>query len=138
MEAGSYKIISGLNKRELGVLPVAGSLTRNADDYLYAPVSQAFFEPVVGSETGEAKVILTGEFTNSCMKVSEVKVSIEPKVLVILPISEALATNELEGCRTGKFPFRKEVMVNGLKAGSYLLHIRALNATAVNKVVEVY
>ncbi len=138
LEAGDYKIISGINQSEIGRLPVMAAKTSSPDDFIYAPVSQAYFEQLPEGESADAKVVLTGEYTNSCLGISDVKVTLEPKVVVLQPITVMNQKLENPNCKNGKFPFKHEVLVKGLKPSSYLLHVRALNATAVNQVVEVY
>lgn len=63
------------------------------------------------------------------------KVIVEPKVIVLQPISQLTTGSD---CKDGQFAFKQVVDVKGLKAGSYLLHVRTLNATAVNVVVQTY
>lgn len=127
---GNYEIVQAIDKTKLGVIPVRKSFTSNPDDYLYAPISQAFFR----QKGAVAEIYLTGSFSNSCMTLKEVKVSVEPKVIVVQPIAEM---NEGTNCQTGSYSFEKMTRVELVPAGRYLLHIRSMNSKAVNTLVDV-
>jgi hypothetical protein len=109
---------------------VRQSTTDNTDDYLYAPISQAYYSQ---SKTGRT-IILTGEFSNSCMTLTSVKVDIQPEVIVLQPISDMA---NRANCTAGQFPFSKTVDINAAKPGRYLLHVRSLNGNAVNSLIDV-
>ena len=130
LRQGNYKIVQ-LDK-PLGEVRVRGATVAEADDYLYAPVSQAYLQ-----NNGTSKVVtIEGIFRNSCLALKEVKVDVQKQAIVILPISD-LKEPEGQPCVKGKYPFSASVAVGDLKPGKYLLHVRSLNARAINTLVEV-
>lgn len=132
LKAGNYEVVQKTLGTEtfLGDVQVRVATNAAPDDYLYAPVHQAYFE---NKSVGRATVKLAGEFTNSCMKLADVIVSVQPKVIVLQPISQI---EERVGCREGKFTYEREVQITNLKPGRYLLHVRSLNGKAINTLVD--
>jgi hypothetical protein len=130
LKAGTWKIVQANGASELGEIKVLPALTQNPDDYLYAPISQAYFRQV-GSG---AEIVLSGEFPSSCLSLDQVKVEVQPDVIVIQPIAK-MATGPT--CKDGSFPFSKVVPVNSIKTGRYLLHVRSMNGNAINTLVSV-
>lgn len=126
---GTYDIVQA-DGSKLGSLPVSKAFTDNADDHLYAPISQAFFR----QKGAVSEIYITGQFPNSCMKLDEVKVTVEKTVIVVQPIAKVEQTRD---CKDGKFQFEKLVKVEMIPAGRYLLHVRSMNAKAVNSLVDV-
>ena len=127
MNVGEYRVLQG--SANLGKLQIAAATSSSADDFLYAPISQAYFEKV--DQYHQVKI--SGEFKNSCMKLVDVLFNIEDDVIVLQPISEL---EDGEACAEGTFPFESAVILENLPAGRYLLHIRSLNAKAVNSLVN--
>lgn len=130
LKPGKWEFVQANTANRLGVVEVSTAIKESADDYLYAPVSQAFFQQV----NGKNEVLLSGEFTNSCLSVEEVKVSVQPEALVIQPIAKLAETTD---CKNGKFPFSKTITVGAMESGKYLLHVRSMNGNAVNSIVSV-
>jgi hypothetical protein len=133
LKAGTYQVIQEVMGEQsvLGPMKVRVATNSAADDYLYAPVSQAYYEKKQGER---ATVKVSGEFTNSCMKLADVMVSVQPNVIVLQPIS---ALQDRGDCVQGKFPFEKQVQLPNVKTGRYLLHVRSLNGKSVNTLVDV-
>ena len=130
LQPGRYEIIQAEDQLALGSIPVARTTSLNPDDYMYAPISQAFYR-----ESGnQREILLSGEFPNSCMAMKEVRIHFDPNVIVVQPIAEM---TEAANCVDGKFPFTKRVAVNGVKSGRHLLHVRSMNAKAINTLVFV-
>lgn len=129
LKPGKWEVLQGPQAERLGEINVRAAITDSADDFLYAPVSQAFFQQ---KGTG-AEVLIAGEFSNSCMTLDNVQVTIEPEVLVLQPIAKMASTG---ACKDGQFPFNKKVSVKILPAGRYLLHVRSMNGNAVNTLVD--
>ncbi len=127
--AGDYNVKSETGT-EYGKLRVKDARTNNEDDYLYAPVSQAYYK----WDGKQNVVMISGRFANSCMSLGDVLVDVQPNVVVIQPIAKVL---DVPHCKDGSFPFEKSIVVKGLKKGRYLLHVRSLNGKAVNNIVEV-
>lgn len=130
LKAGTYTITQGNPVEEIGKIEARPAVVRTPDDFTYAPISQAYFRNQGTINT----VSLSGEFSNSCMKLKEVKFDVQEKVLVVQPISEM---TESETCLEGSFPFESDTEVGPMKPGRYLLHVRSLNGKAVNNLVDV-
>lgn len=130
LKAGTYTITQGEQAEEIGKIEAKPAVTNVPDDFIYAPVSQAYFRNLGTTNT----VSLSGEFSNSCMKLKEVKFDIQPQVLVVQPISEL---TESATCVEGSFPFEGDTEVGPMKPGRYLLHVRSMNGKAVNNLVDV-
>ncbi|MEQ1877273.1 MAG: hypothetical protein ABL958_11540 [Bdellovibrionia bacterium] len=131
LEAGKYKIVQGVEQAPLGEVAIRVAANSSPDDYFYAPINQAY----VTVENGNASVKLSGVFTNSCMKLASVMTNVQTKVLVVQPIAELAEGSD---CQQGEYPFVKDVVVEGVKPGRYLLHVRSLNSKAVNTLFDVY
>jgi hypothetical protein len=135
--AGDYTIVgeeSAANNRDkvLGTIKVKEAVKEEADDFLYAPISQAFIRQ---SETaGNAEIVLQGDFPSNCMVLEEVKTSFQGNnVIVVQPIAKMEDRN---GCLRGRYPFSKVINVGDIKADRYLLHVRSLNAKAINTLID--
>ncbi len=129
LKSGKWDILQGNTEKRLGTVVISTAVNQTADDFQYAPVSQAFFQQV----DGRNEVLLSGEFTNSCLVIQDVKVSVEPEAIVIQPIAQL---NDGPDCKMGRFPFLKTLNVGSLKPGKYLLHVRSMNGNAVNTIVS--
>ncbi len=129
--AGTYRVYQDPRGTayDLGTLQVGVATSSDADDFLYAPVSQAYAE----TKNGKTTIRVTGSFTDSCMKLVDVMVKPQPRVLVVQPIAEK---EERADCAAGNFPFDRSVEVAGVRRGRYLLHVRSLNGKAFNHLVD--
>lgn len=130
LEPGTYTILHEGGGNLLGTVSIAQAKKDTPDEFLYAPISQAFFK----QDGLTSEIIITGDFPSSCMSLDNVKVTLEPKVIVLQPIA-ALA--DRTDCVAGKFPFSKVVKVDLIPKGRYLLHVRSMNAKAINTLVDV-
>lgn len=133
LNAGRYQVIQeGAYSAELGKLNIRLATNSSADDLLYAPVSQAFWQ----SKDGHNRVTIKGAFTNSCWKLKTVRVDVQEdtKVVVIQPESEI---TENAACADVMVPFESTVEIDNMPKGRYLLHVRSTNAKAVNNLVDV-
>ena len=74
LSPGAWEIVQGPQADKLGAITIRKAITDSPDDFLYAPISQAFFQQKAAS----AEVLIAGEFPNSCMTLDDVKVTIEP------------------------------------------------------------
>jgi hypothetical protein len=130
LKPGTWEVVQGPNSEKLGQITIRSANRREADDFLYAPISQAFFQ-----QKGDvSRIVLTGEFTNDCFAIERVKTSVQPDVLVIQPIARL---RERANCKSGHFPFSKVVELEGVPQGRYLLHVRSMNGNAINTLVQV-
>ena len=125
---GNWEIIQGTLPAKIGSVQIRQSVTDAADDFLYAPVSQAFFH----NNNGSGQVNVTGEFTNDCLSIDEIKFTIEANVIAVQPIAK-MSTDKI--CKDGLFPFSKTVLLGPLPASKYLLHVRTVNGNAINSIV---
>lgn len=130
LKGGDYTILRANSNEELGELHVNQATTRSADDFLYAPVEQAYLHQKNGKKT----IYLTGQFPMDCMKLQEVKATINKDVIVLQPIA---AMNEGASCKQGQFPFEASVDVSTASKGRYLIHVRSMNGKAVNSLVDI-
>jgi len=130
LKEGTYKVKEALNPEVLGSINVRAATKPEADDYLYAPITQAFFK----SQGSSNLVQLSGEFPLSCMKIKNVLFDKQPDVLVVQPIVEL---DHSVPCKDGKFHFENLSDVGPLTKGNYLLHVRSMNGKSVNTVVTV-
>jgi hypothetical protein len=129
LPAGNWDIIQASDNSRLAKMKVRPATTESADDYIYAPISQAFFR----QKGSSAEIYLTGDFPNSCFDLSEVRITVEKDVIVVQPISTA---NIHGGCTNGKFSFSRVTQIDLVPPGRYLLHVRSMNAKAINTLVD--
>jgi hypothetical protein len=130
LKPGQWEVIQASSSERLGTVSVKAATRESPDDFLYAPVSQAFLRQR-GMIT---EVLLAGSFPNSCFSLDTVKVTIEPEVLVLQPIAKVKKT---QGCVDGSYPYSKVVSIPLVSKGRYLLHVRSMNGNAVNSLVDV-
>lgn len=131
VKRGNYSVstVSGMTKETLAVKP---STKKQPDDYLYAPVEKAQIETL---GNGQLRAILSGRFTNNCLKIDQVKVTNSGKTIEVLPIMKREEQTENgDTCKKSLVSFEEKVMLPELKAGRYLLHVRTLNGHSVNEV----
>ncbi len=128
--AGTWEVIQGSGPTKLGAISIRETVGKNADDYLYAPVSQAFYH----QQGAISKIVVSGDFPSDCFKLEQVKMTVEPSVLVLQPVVQFESRVD---CKEGKFPFVREIVVNAVPAGRYLLHVRSLNGNSVNSLVDI-
>ena len=125
---GNWEILQGNLHTKIGSVQIKKSVTDAADDFLYAPVSQAYCD----KNNGTGQLRITGEFTNECLTIEEIKVTIEANVIAIQPIAK-MSTDKK--CEVGLFPFSKTVSLGFVPSGKYLLHVRTLNGNAINSII---
>lgn len=130
LQKGDYKLIQATDGKVLGTIPVKQATTDAPDDYLYAPVSQAYFKGGVGG----GRLTIAGNYPNNCMMVDQVKIDVQPDVIVVQPIAKI---EKRRDCKDGSFPFTNTTMLNFMKSGHYLLHVRSMNSKSINNLVDV-
>ena len=142
LTAGQYDIFvqsEAGETQKTGVLNVATSAGKGQDDYYYAPVSEAFLENYP-TESGDVTLVLRGTFTNTCMRIKEVKmIQNVPNVYEVLPIMTDNG-DELNapGCKPTSESFTERVTVKSAAKGKALFHVRALSGKAVNVVGDLF
>lgn len=125
---GSYEVVAGTATERLTVKEATKA---GPDDYLYAPVDAARVE--------KQTAILSGRFTNSCLKIDSVQRNHTSKTVQVLPIMKLLTPTEAgKECVAGEFPFEQKVSLADLKLdnGRHLLHVRSLDGQSINTVFK--
>lgn len=130
LKKGTYSIVQGQEERQIGHITIHAAIKPEADDYMYAPITQAFFK----SDGITNHVFLTGNFPLSCMKLKEVKTHVQSDVFVLQPIVEI---DKSVPCAEGEYPFETSVNAGALKQGRYLIHVRSMNGKSINSLVDV-
>jgi hypothetical protein len=130
VKPGKYRVVEIVGGKTIGQMPVAEARTEAADDFLYASVSQAFLD--VAGRT--PRVVLAGEFNNTCMEMADIKTFVQGNTIVVLPIAKM---NNRGLCKPGRAPFQHVIPVEVHRSGRYLLHVRSLNGNAINMLVDV-
>lgn len=129
LRSGVYDLVQATDGRKLGEIPVAVATTEEPDDYLYAPVEQAFFR----DQGRSGQLIIAGHFPNDCWILDEVRVRVGDDVIVVQPIAKI---ERRRTCQEGSYPFHNISMIDFVQKGRYLLHVRSANAKSVNSMVE--
>lgn len=128
LPAGLWQVVLTDGKK-LGEIEVKPTLSPEPDDFLYAPISQAYVRQS-GSRTN---LYLNGSFPNECMSIQDVKITITEDAIMVQPIAVMA-----EGACTGApKSFTKLVKLPAVKAGRYLLHVRSINGNAINTLIDV-
>jgi hypothetical protein len=130
LDAKDYQILDAKSGDALGTLSVTRAINPGPDDYLYAPVTDARVET---KSEEERVLIVEGVFNNSCFGMDNIKVDVQAKVVVVLPIAKE---TQGEACKEGKFAFKIEQPLPKLNFGRYLLHVRSMNGQAINKLFD--
>ncbi len=130
VKAGAYTVVDTVSGKTLGEVPVLRSTKPESDDFLYAPVTDASVIEVNKRPT----LVLTGTFTDRCTKLKEVRIDYQKETVVVLPIAEHVNARGECGAQLKRFQHTEPLNV-GL-TGTFLLHVRAMNGKAINKVVE--
>lgn len=128
LPSGRYSVVAEDDRGEftkVSELEIAMATKREPDDYLYAPVEEAAMR---GLTLG-----LRGTFTNTCMKMQEIKVVQKSRdVIEVLPI----VVMSSENCQRERRPFTAKIELHPRVSGRYLIHVRSLNGQALNLVQD--
>ncbi len=128
---GQYDVVNE-DDESIGTLPVKKAITASADEHLYSPVTDS---RVQLDENEVPYVHVEGEFSNSCMRMKELRVFADGKrVVTVLPISEKVSANN---CVAGSFRFDEKLELPKMPKGKYLLNTRSLNGEAIYRLFEV-
>ena len=130
--SGSYRVTDGATGKSLGHIGVIRARTPNADDYLYAPVSDAW---VLRGSDRKDKIVLNGVFTNNCVSLQNVRIMVDDDVISVLPIAQQESRPD---CHSGNFPYQFVQTYPRPTKGRYLLYVRSLEGLAIQKVIDVY
>jgi hypothetical protein len=129
VQPGRYQVIQASGQR-LGFLNVNLAVSSAADDYLYAPISQAYIKNV----NGRVALTLSGVYTNSCMKIKKIIANVQDNVVTVQPVAMLLPT--AANCIHGRFPFEETTNIQIPRSGRYLLHVRSLNGESINTLFD--
>lgn len=131
LKEGNYAVKDHASGKTLGTVPVLRAKSLTPDDYLYAPVTDAYV-----SDQGEGKHSLTfrGNFTDRCTRLKDVQIHYYDEVIVVQPIAEHIGTPP--NCGHELVRFQHSVpLKEGLK-GVRLLHVRVMDGQAINRFVD--
>jgi hypothetical protein len=129
---GDYRVLDAASGNTLAQLPVTQGTTAGPDDFTYAPVSDAYV--VNDPDTGKHMLALTGSFGDRCSDFENIKVNVKNDVIIVQPVLARIAD---VSCAPEKVRFLKTVELSSdVKDGMYMLHVRALNGQAINKLVD--
>jgi hypothetical protein len=141
LKPGEYRVIvADAPDTPTTTLTVAAATTSDADDFLYAPVEQA---GLAADADGTMTLTLEGVYPYmfvGCMVMDEVRIDETPgHILVVRPIATTAGDDD-EGCRnqaaSKKFVVKQAVDFP-LTAAEYLLHVRVLAGSSVNRLIEI-
>lgn len=127
LQPGTYQVMQSAG-RYLGRLNVTMATQHAPDDFLYAPVSQAYAR----NANGKIAITLSGTFTNSCMRFQKIAANIQGNVITVQPI----AYMAQGPCANGRYPFEQGTTVSAPQVGRYLLHVRSLNGNSINTLFD--
>lgn len=131
LPSGDWKVVDANNGKYLGALKVAASQNPGPDDFLYAPVSDAYVQE---DASGKKALCLNGTYSDRCTKLKEVKLNYTSDVIIVQPVAEHLG--EERDCAGAATRFSHcEALPSGL-IGEFLLHVRSMNGQAINKIVD--
>ncbi len=128
---GDFDIKS--NGELLETFEITESTNAGPDDHLYFPVESV---NIVKSETGDKlNAVIKGRFTNTCMKLGEVKIIDTGKTKQILPM---ITMDDRTDCMDDDMPVSWMIELPDSDPGRYLAHTRSLNGKAVNTMYSEY
>lgn len=108
-------------------LSVRAATRADEDDQMYAPVEQAYIDL---KDIDEPKLVISGKFTNSCMKLKTVEFErMTDDILNVLPIATFIHQKE---CKSRLVPFHKTINLPRNLYGNSLIHIRSMGGHSVN------
>mgnify|MGYP003683147267 CR=1 FL=1 len=138
LKKGTYTVSYNNDPSVEEKLEVKERTTESPDDFLYAPVKNAFID--VNFDSGKQVLKLQGTFPHmfiGCMVLKDVRVNSNPSdVLVVQPIAEIVdgpICDEQAADRSFKF-------TKGLKKPFYgegLLHVRTLEGKSLNRYLDI-
>jgi hypothetical protein len=137
LRAGRYALVAkleGKGEYRRGELPVGVARRSGPDDHDYAQVTDAVVSGLEPGGTPELR--LFGTFHLTCVRLQEVRTIYDaPNVIEVLPIIEVSPDVP---CAYPFLPiqFRRTVRLERKWHGPVLIHVRSVEGSAVNRVVE--
>jgi len=131
LDSGDWSIVDANNNQTIGHLSVGIAKNPGPDDFLYAPVSDAYIR---SDAAGKKELCLTGNFSDRCTTLKKVEINYSKDVIVVQPIAEHDSAQR--DCGTAPVRFSHcEALPDGI-VGFMLLHVRSMNGQAINKIVD--
>jgi hypothetical protein len=131
LREGAFSVADGTSGTVLGKVVVTRATNPGPDDYLYAPIGDAYVSQL---ENGQNNLILSGNFSDRCSSFEDVKVAVNDRVIVVQPI---IKRDSALSCPAEKNRFQKVIPLSPTIKGLYLLHVRSLDGQAINKMVDI-
>ena len=132
LHAADYSVVDAATQKNLGHLKVSRATTTSPDDFLYAPVEDAYTR----EEDGTHYLYLKGNFPNRCMHVDQIQMHYYPDVIVVQAIART-DNPDRNSCGSTPVRFQQRVPIKAGVQGTFLLHVRVMNGQAINKLVEI-
>lgn len=138
LAAGNYKVtVKGSDIQE--TMRIGQSIVSSPDQYIYAQVDNAFLISAKSFDEGAAqKVKLVGAYPYTfvgCAVMDRVEIiHVREDILEVLPILKLLENDP--ACERESNDFEVEANVSSELIGEGLLHVRSVNGSSVNKVVQ--
>lgn len=136
LKVGDYKFdyqsVGGKDRTR--ALAVSKATTTHIDSKPYAAVTNVI-APDLADVNSEIKVTLSGVLNSTCTEIDDVKVERQDDTFVVLP---TIKVRPGVFCAQMLIPFVREVNIGRAKLGHTLVHVRSMNGSAVNRVVEVF
>lgn len=136
LDEGDYTVQYKGDTSVTAALSVAKSKTESPDDFLYAPIENAWLDQ--DQATGKQSIVLQGTYPLwfvGCQVMKNIQVENQGEVLVVLPVTEVVDT---EACHPGIYDPRF-VIRKGLSSkfeGDGLLHVRTMHSHSVNRFIS--
>lgn len=130
---GDYQLRDKTSGKILGSLPIARAKSASADEFLYAPVEQAY----VRVEPGKNTVVLSGFFLDPCTKIKDVIVTYSKTndVIMVQPIA-VHDSKSPQGCAPRRNPYTHLVPISDGLRCTQLLHVRTLDGQSLNRLTS--
>lgn len=133
VRAAKQNIIDTKSEKPIAEILVTQAKDAAVDDFMYAPVSEAF----ILKENGASVLHMVGNLPSKSIRIKEIKVSPFPDVVVVQPIVEAVPGLQPIWELVSEFAprphFHVKKALTDLPKGVYLLHIRTMNGKAINQ-----
>lgn len=135
LSEGAYTIVyKSLQGEKTRKLTIEKAKTRNIDNTYYAITNNAYMKEVVSANDPNILVTLQGYLNSPCVGISnKINGAIVNDVIVLLP--EIVRSGKV--CPPIAQEFEIELNLKTPPPGRYLLHIRSVNGTAVNRLFTV-
>lgn len=130
---GSYKVkVAGSDL--LKTMTINESTSAGPDDELYASVDNAYVSDIPAQN--RRVIVIEGVYTNTCMRWDRTEtIHKAADVIEVLPVIKMV---DGSACAQVLTPFKGvAVDLPALKEGRYLLHVRSMNGTSLNRVFSI-